>query len=171
MENFNKRSELIFSRFDKYLDVVNTKGTLYLAVNTFFIGSVIANIDKLNASFNLTEEVITSLGLFVALCLTSTVFVLLAINPFLNTGTKNGLPSSIFYYGSVASYEKDVFINRLHSITEEELQSDVGSQLYCLAEGLKSKYEKLKWAGRFVLIEFISLIPLTILLASHLRQH
>ena len=170
MDNFNTRSELIFSRFDKYLEIVNTKGTLYLAINTFFIGAVIANIDKLNASFELTEEVITFIGFFLAICLTSTGFVLLAINPFLNSGTKNGSASSIFYYGSVAAYEKETFINRLHNISPEELKEDVGNQLYCLAEGLKSKYEKLKWAGRLVLIEFILLIPLTILLASHLKK-
>ncbi|MFD0765817.1 Pycsar system effector family protein [Mucilaginibacter lutimaris] len=170
MDNFNSRSELIFSRFDKYLETVNTKGTLYLAINTFFISAVIANIDKLNTSFVLTEEVITFIGLFLCVCLISTALVLLAINPFLNTGTKNGVASSIFFYGSVAAYEKDVFIKRLNDISTEELKDDVGGQLYCLAEGLKSKYNKLKWAGWLVLGEFILLIPLTVLLTSHLKK-
>jgi hypothetical protein len=170
MDNFNKRSELIFIRFDKYLEVVNTKGTLYLAINTFFIGAVIANIDKLSTSFDLTEEVKSFIGLFLIICLVSTVSVLLAINPFLKTGTKNGAAPSIFYYGSVAAYEKEVFIKRLNDISENDLKEDIGNQLYCLAEGLKSKYEKLKWAGWLVLTEFILLIPITILLASHLKQ-
>lgn len=169
MDNFYKRSEMIFSRFDKYIEVVNSKGTLYLAINTFFIGAVISNIDNLNSSFRLTEIIITSIATFMILCLISTVLVLLAINPFLKSGTKNGVSSSVFYYKSVAAYDKDVFISRLQNIPVEELEEDIGNQLYCLAEGLNSKYEKLKWAGWLILGEFISLIPLSFLLVSHLK--
>jgi len=170
MENFYKRSELLFTRFDKYFDSVNSKGTLYLAINTFFIGAVMTNIDKLSTMFEMTEEVITFIILFLSLCLASTVFVLLAINPFLNSGTKNGSPSSIFFYGSIAKYEKEVFIRRLQGITEEELSNDVGSQIYCLAEGLCYKYSKLKWAGWCILFEFIMIVPITILLTIHLKK-
>jgi|GEM_PF-5412587 hypothetical protein len=169
MENFFDRSQFLFSRFDKYFDIVNTKGTVYLAINTFFIGAVLSNISNLDKSFNLTELTIATISLFLASCFISTFLVLLAINPFLKSGTKNGTASSIFYYGSIAEYEKDVFIKRLECIQNEELRSDVGGQLYCLAEGLKFKYNMLKWSGWVIIGEFLLLIPVLLLLTIHLK--
>lgn len=169
MDDYEQRVQFIFSRFDKYLEVVTAKGTVYLAINTFFISCVIGNISTLSNAFNVTELVIFLLSMFLTIALISTFIVLLAINPFLKSGTKIGASASIFFYGSVAEYDKEVFMKRLSGISKEELEQDLGGQIYCLAEGLKSKYLKLQWAGWLILAEFLLLIPITIVLVAHIK--
>jgi hypothetical protein len=169
MDNYYKRTEFIFTRFDKYLDTVNSKGTLYLAINTFFIGTFLALLTTFSDKFKWTELTVFLIALFLLISFISIFIVLLAVNPFLKSGTKNGIESSILYYGSVSEYDKEVYINRLKDIKDEDLKNDIGNQLYCLAEGLTSKYNKLFWAGRLIAIEFVLLIPIIVLLLINLK--
>jgi hypothetical protein len=170
MEDIFKRSEFLFERFDRYIESVNTKGVVYLTVNTFFIGAFITSLDGLKAKFEVTEVTGLFLALFLCCCFLSIFIALLAINPFLSGGTRHGQNPSIFYYGSIPDFDRQTFQDRLENIPDDELRADLSTQLHCLAEALKKKYLKLQWAGRLIIAEFILLIPIIILLALNLKK-
>lgn len=171
MENFYSRAEFIFSRFDKYLEAVNLKATLYLAINTFFVGAFFALMPSLFDNFIITELTGFFIATFLCCCFIAIFIVLLAVNPFLKSGTKNGVESTIFYYGSVADCDKEFYLDRLRGISKEDLEKDIGGQLSCLAEALKGKYNKLLWVGRLIMLEFALLIPIILLLSVHLKNN
>lgn len=169
MEDHYKRSIFLFDRFDKYFAAVNTKGTVYLTINTFFIGAFLTNLNKLNDGFNITEVTALFIGIFLTLCFVSIVLALLAINPFLGDGIKYGQQQSILYYGSISKYDRQLFHKKMSEIEEHELKEDISTQLHCLSIALTTKYQKLSWAGRLILCEFILLIPITIILSINLK--
>lgn len=169
MKDIYRRSEFIFSRIDHYLEVVNTKGAVYLTINTFFIGAFLASLDALVNKFEVTEVTAFILGAFLFLCFVSILLVMLAINPFLRGGVGVGQNPSVFYYGSVSSYDKETYRERLIDIPESELKDDLATQIYCLSKALRAKYLKLEWAGKLIMAEFFLLIPITILLSINLK--
>lgn len=170
MQDIFKRSEFLFERFDKYIESVNTKGIVYVTINTFFIGAFITSLDGLTEKFQITEVTGLFIGLFLVCCFLSIFIALLAINPFLSSGTRFGQHPSIFYYGSIPDFDRQDFQDRLERIPEAELKADLSIQLHCLAGALKKKYWKLQWVGRLVIAEFTLLIPIIILLALHIKK-
>jgi hypothetical protein len=143
---------------------------VYLVVNTFFISAFLGVLPSISSNFMITELTTVVIVIFLILCFASIFIVLLAVSPFLKSGTKNGAEASIFFYESVHGCDKDYYCKKLIDIEEESLQKDVGNQLYCLAEALSGKYKKLMWAGRLIILEFILLIPIVVLLCIHLKK-
>lgn len=170
MEDMFKRSEFLFERFDRYIESVNTKGVVYVTINTFFTGAFITSLDGLREKFEVTEVTGLFIGLFLVCCFLSIFIALLAINPFLASGSRHGQNPSIFYYGSIPDFDRHTFQDRLENISNEELRADLATQLHCLAEALKKKYWKLQWAGRLIIAEFVLLIPIIILLSLNLKK-
>lgn len=153
--------QFIINRYDHYYDSVNNKGQFYLGLNTFLIGG-------LGAAYALTQQqhiCICSLNLFMISLLVinfiSIFFTLRATLPYLKSGDNKNYKSLIFF-GSVAEFSKEQFIEKATNASAEDIKSDFAIQTYQLAVGLAKKFERLKFAGLFLAIEFILLIPFLI---------
>lgn len=169
MDQPKDQSKFIIQRFDTYISSANTKGAFLLAFNTFLCGGVISNYTTLKgllAPENLILLHICLILLF-SCALLATAFVLAAVYPFLNSGnsSKDNYHSHIFFK-SVAEYKDDVeFAEAFKHRGDEEVENDMSRQAYYLAKALRSKYNSLSNAIRFVYAELVLLL-LTLILIS-----
>lgn len=169
MENQIEYSKFIIQRYDHYISGANTKGNFLLAFNTFLVGGIIANFEKLQKlvqhDWTFTFLNILLIILF-GLCIITTIIVIRAVYPFLNSGnsSKERYHSHIFF-NSVADFENESSFNDSFSNqTDEQVKEDLTKQTYQLATGLKRKFKFLENAMRFVFIELSVIILLLLLI-------
>jgi hypothetical protein len=170
MDNFYDRAKFSFSRYDGYYNSVNTKGTFYLTINTFFIGLFLAKIDWLKSTFDVTELTGFFIAIFLLSCFAGIILTLLAINPFLKSGETYGKGKSVLFYGSVADFSCSDFNKAFENITEDSLKEDICTQLHVLATGLKKKYRLLSISGNLILTEFMLLLIIVIMLIINIQK-
>jgi len=163
MTEKEKLEELKFAigRFDHYYDSVNNKGNLYLAVNTFVLGSVIAGYASLNSQFHFSNWILSLLIAVLAANLFSVAYTLAAIKPFLKK--KHGSRSMI-YFGDVHNASEVTVGDFWKNLTAEKLKEDFLSQYKILAGGLDRKFRWLKTATTFIAIQIAGIVLFGILL-------
>jgi hypothetical protein len=168
-QKYQQRASFIIERFDHYFDSVNNKGQFYIGLNTFIIGGIVAG-------FLLHDEYDMTFRLFISALLTilcggiSIILTVLAIMPFLKDNhSENDNPSKVFF-GGISRYQLARFKEVFRSQQDDQFTDDLLEQAHCLAGGLTTKFGQLKWASRFLIAEFICLVPLIILFILNVKN-
>ncbi len=151
-----EHAKFVIDRFDHYNDSVNNKGAFSIALNTFLLGGLCVGFLSLYEKIDKPFYLLFMLTIFGLCNLASTVLTIIAINPFLTSGNDKSKRSLIFF-GSVSQYKKENYIEAFLSQDENRAINDTVSQAWHLADGLTSKYRKLKLAGWLLIGQFVFL--------------
>ncbi|MFY0628457.1 MAG: hypothetical protein JXR07_19325 [Reichenbachiella sp.] len=158
------RLKFSIGRFDHYYDSINNKSAVFLALGTFLIGGLITLYPLITPHLECDSLFSVLVMLSISIGLTSMIIVMTAATPYLSDGIK-----SKFYFNSIASTSKQVFDEESINLTEEDELSDLRSQVYAMAKGLKSKFQKIRIAGFLLIALFISLIPIVITISINIK--
>ena len=141
--------QFVMGRYDGFFDSVHNKANFWLAFNTFALGGIIAGykdfVTPLGAGVGqrlLDGEMI----LFIALNLTSTIFILAASMPYLKRKDSPVLNSVVFFVDVAKTTRADWHAN-LNKLTPEDVLRDHREQAHELAIGLARKYRRLHRGG------------------------
>ncbi|PWN65291.1 hypothetical protein C1634_000665 [Chryseobacterium viscerum] len=149
----NENLKFVLERCDHYIESIQSKSNLYIALNTFILTGVITlilSVDK-NKVDNLMYFILVSM-VIVSCC--SIIKVLVALTPYLKT--KNN--RSLIFFGDVSKTEFSTFENSYKNVTEEEFRDDLICQVHSVSTGLSKKYKELNSAGRLVVVQFVLII-------------
>jgi hypothetical protein len=158
-------------RFDKHYETVNSKGAFYISLNTFLLGGLFVGFTSLYDKIDKPIALWVCCILFSLSSLVSSIFVILAINPFLKSGDEMKARPSLLFFGSVAQYQNDHYLQSLRSQSETELEEDMVGQIWLLSQGLCKKYRKLSIAGWLLILQLILLLPIIYYITSNLIHH
>lgn len=158
-----EQTQFIISRFDTYIESTQTKSNLYLALNTAILGGIITLVAATKPE-DITCLALILLGITALLAVISITITLIAITPYLKSVSDKG--DSVLFFQDVTNYTYDEYNDKINAISDKKLLSDLTCQAYSLAGGLKAKYQKLFYAGRFIIIEFILLLIYSITLIT-----
>ena len=145
----NEEVKFIISRYDHFYDSINTKGNLYLTINTFILGGVLAGYYSLPGKFTQGTLPLALFVLCLVLNLISMGATLLAIMPFLKSG-KKAKGGSVIFFGDVASMEFQQLHGSWQSMTADKWHGDLIKQSHLLAGGLSRKFKRLRTATWFI---------------------
>ena len=146
--------KFIVNRYDHYYDAINNKGNVYLTLMTFLLGGLITIFFSVNKYNPCDYHAWALLVLTLALQLTGIIMTLLALRPYRKSGTDRLNPSNL-YFGDVASLTDSHYKQQMSSLTDDEFEKDITSQIHALARGLRNKYEKLYWSTNIIGIQII----------------
>lgn len=148
------------NRFDHYFDSVNNKTAVYIAINTFVVGSLITSyvtlIDDISC-YSEIFQVLISISFLIGL--TTLIILVNASIPFFSKDSK-----SLYYFGGIGMMKKDEFELCSKTLTTKKEMKDLRNQVHTLSTGLTTKFTKLKLAGRLLIIQFVLLIPIFIII-------
>jgi hypothetical protein len=165
----NEHIKFTIERFDHSYDSVNNKGAFYIGLNTFILSGVSAGFLSLYSKLY-SDILLSFLFISILICnISSIYFTIKAIMPFLKSKTDQNANPSLFYFGDVAKHTLSNYKERITKATIDNITDDLIDQAHCLATGLKAKYSNLKNAGRFVLFQFIIIIPLFLFTIQNLN--
>lgn len=156
-----EKDRLIYtiSRFDHYFESVNNKTAVYIAINTFVLGSILAGY--VNVSQHIKEHVDVfniMLCIILVLGLTTLIILILVSIPYFSKK-----PNSLFYFGTIGSLSKNDFIEQSKKYDSKDELKDLRGQVHILSKGLNKKFERLKLSGHLLVFQFIGLVPLIII--------
>lgn len=161
-------------RYDHYFDAVNNKANFWLAFDSFALGAMVVAykdfVQPLAPVFPVPSIALlldVEMGFFIALSLLSIGLILSASFPFNRPArkprkpprSKKGVkasavpsllpppPLSSLYYDHVAIRTIDEFSQHLSQLQINALAHDYHQQAHQLAQGLASKYRRLRQAG------------------------
>lgn len=160
-----ERLKFTIGRFDHYYDSVNNKCTVMLTLNTFIVGGLIAGYPTM------LEKV--DCGACIHVLMTSLLLIGLAI---MITVTKASIPflggrsNSLLFWGDIAGITETAFNAQSQNENQADALSDLRSQSYHLARGLRSKFRLLRIVGYLMIIQFLLFIPLFLLIISNLKK-
>ncbi len=160
-----EQCQFIIGRFDHYYDSVNNKGNLFLVINTFIIGLLISGNTFFQTLITDNKFIAVLIIIITISSMVSILLTILAVSPFLNSGDSSKC-LSLIYFGSIASRKEKEFLDDFQKMSNKELETDMLEQIYCLSIGLKTKYQRLRWAGLLLTAEFGMLGVITIILIS-----
>lgn len=160
MNNFTEQSRFIINRFDHYFDSINNKGVFYITINTFLLGALLSQIGLVIKSGNDSWWIYAFVFGLILMNISSTILTILSINPF--KGPKCDEPSSLIYYNDIACRDVNKFKAEYEIQTEESMNGDFANQVHQLAVGLKKKFDRLRYAGVLLLLQFVLLIPIVV---------
>ncbi len=158
-----EQTKFIIGRFDTYIESTQTKSNLYLALNTAILGGIIT-IATATKPEDVTGFSLTVLGIIAFLAVLSISITLVAITPYLKSASDKS--NSIVFFQDVANYTFENYVEKIKDISDKKLLLDLICQAYSLAGGLKAKYQKLFFAGRLIIIEFVLLLIYAITLIT-----
>lgn len=147
--------KFIIGRFDAFIESTQTKSNLYLALNTAILGGIIT-IAASTKQEEVTFFSIIILSIIALLAVVSISITLIAITPYLKSASDE--IASIYFFKDVANFTFEEYVDKIKSTSEEKTLLDLSCQAYSLAGGLKMKYQKLFFAGRIIIAEFVFLI-------------
>jgi len=155
----------IIERFDSYYSGINNKGAFLLAFNTFLIGAFLVGYKDL---INLIEcrfkcEFNLMIGLIMICSITSMVFTIISMIPYLDSKGTTGRKSN-WFFNDIATDDKEIFFERINNSLENDTINDLNNQIFELSKGLRKKHQFVKVALIFNLIEIILLIPIIALI-------
>lgn len=156
-----EKDRLIYtiSRFDHYFESVNNKTAVYIAINTFVLGGILAGYVNINQYIKEYEDIFNIiLCLILGLGLITLIILILASIPYFSKK-----PNSLFYFGTIGTFSKDEFIEKSKKYDSKDELKDLRGQVHILSKGLNKKFERLKLSGRLLVLQFIGLVPLIII--------
>ncbi|NCU05593.1 MAG: hypothetical protein GXC73_16605 [Chitinophagaceae bacterium] len=163
MNTREKIDELKFTigRFDHYYDSVNNKGNLYLAVNTFALGGVIAGYVALNDKYDMNVWMLLLLVAVLVCNLGSILFTLAAINPFLK---KKMDGESMLYFGDVKNASKEAINEYWSKVIDGQMLDDLLAQYKNLSHGLDNKFIWMQSATLLIAFQILFIVIFGIIL-------
>lgn len=165
-----EKDRLIFTieRYDHYYDSVNNKGNIVLGFSTVIFGALLTIYPALNdkVEFNsLMYVMLIGACLFGFLAM---ITLLITSIPYSRSKIKSST-NSLLFYQSVADRSKSEFLKSTEEYTEDDEINDLRNQTYDLAKGLSQKFKNLKRAIYFIIVQMIILVPLIILILTHIK--
>ncbi|MEZ0181893.1 Pycsar system effector family protein [Flavobacterium oncorhynchi] len=157
--------KFIIDRFDVYMESTQTKSNLYLALNTAILGGIIT-LAASSKPEDVTFFSVFVLGCIAFLAVASITITLIAITPYLKSASDKS--ESVVFFQDVRNSTFDQYENRIKEMSEKKFLKDLTCQAYSLAGGLQSKYKRLFYAGRLIIIEFILLLIYAITLVTNI---
>lgn len=155
------------ARYDSYYDSVNTKARFIMIFAVFIIGTVIIKADSFVESVNpawLLYPQYVALGILLLCCFYILILVVSSVFPYLEDGNADKEENtSLIFFGDVAnSGSKKNYLDRIIAQNDESLIEDLARQCFVLAEGLDTKFKKLKRAYIALYVIVGSLFVITI---------
>lgn len=153
------------SRFDHYNEGANSKGNFILAYSVFLLGFAVANFEEIRAINNeaypqLTLILLIALVVFV---LISIGFAISAVFPFLkNNNSSSKKYHSLIFFNSISEMQESEFMEKVKSQKTKDVIKDMSRQAHVVALGLKYKYKKLGWSLRFLNIQLLTILTITL---------
>jgi len=149
-------------RYDSFYDCVNNKGNLYLALNTFLLGGMVAGYYAIKECVEGRSSVLFFVWIGLALCLFSIGFTLWAIIPYI-TKQADSVNGSVLFFGNVSNLSFTSFKKMYEDMTDEKTYEDYLQQVHLLALGLQNKFRRLQiatylLAGCFLCIIIVGII-------------
>src|SRR4030095_7234132 len=116
----------LISRFDHYMDGVNSKVAFYLGINTFILGGICVgyNTYKDCPHSGLYYMLILLSFLLLTCCMASIFFTMRAVAPYLKDNDINDDVNSLIYFGGIAKYNCNDFQDRFKNQDAESLLTD-----------------------------------------------
>jgi glucan phosphoethanolaminetransferase (alkaline phosphatase superfamily) len=143
----------ILQRYDHFIESVQTKGNLYLVLNTFIFGGAITVLTSPQA--NAFSMALKNIIIFIiVVCVVSIIITLLALNPFL----KSGRPGSLIFFQSVSAINYEDYRNEMKTISDEDYIKDLACQVHSMAKGLTKKYRLLTFVSWGLIINFLAIL-------------
>ncbi|EIA07286.1 Pycsar system effector family protein [Flavobacterium frigoris] len=146
--------KFIIGRFDTYIESTQTKSNLYLALNTAILAGIIT-IAASTKPEDVTHFALIIMAIIALLAVLSITITLIAITPYLKSASEKS--ASVIFFQDVTNYTFKEYAEKINAISDKKLLLDLTCQAYSLAGGLKAKYQKLYYAGRIIITEFIFL--------------
>ncbi len=162
----NEKLKFIIERYDKYYENINSKGNVYLTINTFILAGTIAGFYTLNDKFHFGAAILLMFFFSVASNFCSVGYTLLAIKPHLNTKNDNADGSALFF-GDVADYHANQYENIWRDMNDEIWHKDIKKQACLLATGLKKKFNLLVYATWFIGAQLFFIATFGIILLNY----
>ena len=168
MDNSERIEQLRFviNRFDHFAEGANSKGNFLLAFCGFLFGFIATNFQRFVEINGSSFEKLTSILLIITLVLglSSIILIILAVSPFLknNNSSKENYHSLIFFNSIVEMKEKE-FTKKVKKQTQKVLLEDLSKQTHIISKGLKSKYSKIKWSLRILIIQLIFVLTVILI--------
>ena len=158
-----EKERLVYTvtRLDHYYDSVNNKTSVYIAINTFITGGAITLLTQIQELLNKETWLLNFLAAIITLGVVSLILLALASMPYLSPGSE---VHSLYYFASIAQKNSKNFSRLSKKQSEKDDIRDLRNQVFVLSQGLKSKFQKLKWACRVLVIQFALLVPVTYIL-------
>lgn len=153
-----EKERLVYNinRFDHYFDSVNNKTAVYIAINTFVVGSLITTyvtlVDDIKCYFD-AFQVFTIVSFLLGLF--TLIILVIASIPYFSKES-----DSMYYFGGIGTMKKEKFISCSKNLTPKKELNDLRNQVHTLSSGLTKKFTKLKLAGRLLIFQFLLLIPI-----------
>lgn len=152
----------MIERFDHFYDTVNSKASFYIGLNTFILGGLCAGYISIGKSIVQGFCFWALLIIIFALCIVSIIYTINAISPFLRDNeNEDDIPSRV-YFGGISKFNLSVFLEKCKGENNETILEDMFRQVHCLANGLNSKFTKLRFVSHLLLFQFTALIFLLI---------
>jgi len=157
--------QFCIERFDHFYDTVNNKSALFLAINTFIVGGLIAVYPSLLALADIGTWTNSIFTFIIIVGLVSILITLSAAIPFLSKPN-----ASLLYFESIATRSLGDFKTEMSSLLTDHFENDYATQVHELSVGLRNKFRRLQWAGYAIFIEFLLMIPLFILIMNNIKN-
>lgn len=157
--------KFIIDRFDTYMESTQTKSNLYLALNTAILGGIIT-LAASSKPEDVTLFSVLILGSIAFLAVTSITITLIAITPYLVSASSEN--KSVIFFQDVRNSNFDDYADKIKDMSDKKFLRDLTCQAYSLAGGLQSKYKRLFYSGRLIIIEFILLLIYAITLVTNI---
>ncbi len=166
MEREKEKERLKFSigRYDHYYDSVNNKSNVYLTLNVFILGGLIASYTSILNSVYYYWSIPTLLIVSMTISLINLMIIVLASRPYFTSES-----DSLLFFQSVNNMGMNTFKSRSASETENDELEDLRTQTFQLATGLKSKLKKLYLVGNLFALQILVFIPIIILILKNLK--
>lgn len=137
------------SRFDTYINAINTKAAFLVSFNTFVLGTLLLGQKNILSGFNNVNLSCWAVFFFVG-CLisvaSSITLSFLAVNPFLRSGNQGESYKTIFFFKSVSNMDFDEYKNRIQQLDDVQLLNDLTCQTHVLAKGATQKFHAIQKA-------------------------
>lgn len=164
MDQKDKIEQLKFciGRFDLFYENVNSKGNLYLPLNSFLLSGIIGGYFSLKDKIQFDSFLICLLAITLLFNLFGFVFTIWATMPYLKSTQKTD--RSLIFFNDVGSNTWLEFDKKYDALKEQDVYLDFKKQCYLLASGLKKKFSRLTTATIFLVLQFLGIIIISIII-------
>lgn len=158
-----EQMKFVIGRFDHYFDSVNNKGNVFLTLNTFLLGGLIAGYYTLQKDHSITTGACYLFATAALFNLTAIGLVIAAIIPYMNFNGKDE-HASLINYNDIASYTKEELVAKINTQNELNVAEDLVHQKLLLSKGLRRKFNLMWYATAATAIELAAVFVLGIIL-------
>jgi hypothetical protein len=157
----------IIKRYDSYIATINFKSGLIITFNFgIFAGLMLKTTDLIPDSGFYMWSISFNLVLIAVFSMLSVIFVINSIEPKLASSEKSK-PNSVIFFGSVAEFDRQVYIEKMTTMNENEFLEDISGQVHEVARITKDKFNILDKATTSTKVNLFLLLILFILLVSN----